>query len=273
MTRASDVDPAFVEAKRQARVGWASIARMAGCAEADLRRRFDPAALGMAALPSRPKAQHEVVREFLLSAGLCSDDAQILTRMWRANGARQSSAQLAAGIAGGGAAIDACKEARNSGRRRLGLPFAVSGFALAPEGVDRLSRLAGLRPWPPGANLGVSPPGPAAPNGAGPADRAASRTRPGWDEVVGGLRALGLGRDESVIIARLWRADGGFVATEALFRDLGPAVGWTALLGRALTKVLAHGVAAVGGRKKGWRLTRPNVARVEALAARREADG
>lgn len=145
MTRASDVDPAFVEAKRRAGVGWASIARMAGCAEADLRRRFDPAALGMTSLPARPKAQHEIVREFLLGSGLCGDDAQILTRMWRANGARQSSAQLAAGIAGGGAAIDACKEARNSGRRRLSLQFAVSGLALAPEGVEKLSQLAGLK--------------------------------------------------------------------------------------------------------------------------------
>ena len=56
MTRASDVDPSFVEAKRKAGVGWASIARMAGCAEADLRKRVDPAAL--AALRGRFAGWH-----------------------------------------------------------------------------------------------------------------------------------------------------------------------------------------------------------------------
>ena len=210
----------------------------------------------MTALPARPKAQHEVVREFLLEAGLCSDDAQILTRMWRANGARQSSAQLAAGIAGGGAAIDACKEARNSGRRRLSLQFAVSGFALAPEGVEKLSQLAGLKA------------GPAA--GARRQGETGSPPPPGWDEVISGLRAVGVGRAESVVIARLWRAAPDFVALDALCGDVGPH-DRVSLLGRALTQVMSQGVKAVGGRATGWRLTKLNAERVGSLAAREPA--
>lgn len=145
MTRAADVDVEFVLSKRRIGASWSAIARMAGCAEADLRRHFDPTARALAPVV-RPASlsPREQVEAWMKASGLDRDHARILSRLWHANGATMSSATLAQGIAGGGLARSVCLEARAAGRKRLGLTFAASGFALTAEDVVRVRDLAGL---------------------------------------------------------------------------------------------------------------------------------
>jgi len=147
MTRSQDVDAGFVIRKRQSRASWGAIARMAGCAEVDLRRHHDPAWKaedGPHTRPVPPPLPRDVVRAALRGAGLTSDESLIIARLWLASGGRRTSQELAAGVAGGGAAQDACINAKRAALR-LGITFAAgsAGFALTAEGVNRLSDLAG----------------------------------------------------------------------------------------------------------------------------------
>ena len=145
MTRAQDVDGTFVASKRAMGASWGAIARMAGCSELDLRREHDfgfkPA---VDVIPRRPESPRDVVAKALRRAGATRDEAMVLARLWMANGARCRSDDLARGIAGGGAAQDVCKGAKQAAKR-LGIAFAdgPSGFALAAAGVVRISELAG----------------------------------------------------------------------------------------------------------------------------------
>lgn len=146
MTRAQDVDMAFVAGKRALGASWSAIARMSGCSEADLRRHHDTGYVAAADVtPKRPDSPRDAVAKALRRAGVHPDSALILARLWQANGARLRSDDLARGIAGGGAAQAACQDAKRAGRR-LGIGFvnAVTGFALSGEGVVRISELAGL---------------------------------------------------------------------------------------------------------------------------------
>lgn len=145
MTRATDVDAAFVAAKRALGASWGAVARMAGCSELDLRRTHDfgftPAADVTA---RREESPRDVAARALRNAGATRDEATVLARLWMANGAWCRSNDLARGIAGGGAAQDLCKAAKRTAKR-LGIAFAEgqSGFALADAGVVRVSQLAG----------------------------------------------------------------------------------------------------------------------------------
>ncbi len=143
MTRAQDVDAAFVRSKRAMRASWGAIARMTGCAEIELRRRFDPAGVIVASAPPPAVAGlslREKARRALEYAGLDRDAATIVARLWHAGGGLMSSQVLAAGIAGGGAAQDECKRAREAARARLGLKFRDRGFALSPADLVLVSR-------------------------------------------------------------------------------------------------------------------------------------
>lgn len=146
MTRAEDVGSGWVAGKRAANISWSAIARMAGCPEADLRRHHDPIYIGLD-LSRGPDlcAPRDLVLAALKRLGLSKDEATIITRLFMANGARKRSVELAAGIVGGGAAYAACADAKRSARR-LGITFHTgpNGLALAPEGVARISELAGL---------------------------------------------------------------------------------------------------------------------------------
>lgn len=145
MTRAQDVDGGFVASKRAMGASWGAIARMAGCSELDLRRAHD---LGFKpavdAMPRRAESPRDVVAKALRRAGATRDEAMVLARLWMANGARCRSDDLARGIAGGGAAQDVCKAAKQTAKR-LGIAFAdgPTGFALSAAGVVRISELAG----------------------------------------------------------------------------------------------------------------------------------
>lgn len=140
MTRAEDVDAHFVARKRAMGASWSAIARMAGCSEMDLRRRFD--ATANTTLPvARPLNPREQVERVLKARGMSADHAVILARLWHANGATVSGVELARGIIGGGAAQDVCKEARRVAKDRLGLTFGPKGFALTAGDINRLNRM------------------------------------------------------------------------------------------------------------------------------------
>lgn len=142
MTRVQDVDADFVLSKRALRASWGAIAQMTGCAELELRRRFDPVGLtpvvtpaAVASLPPREKAMRA-----LEAAGLRRDAAVIVARLWQANGGVIASEVLARGVAGGGAAQDECKRARDEARARLGLRFVERGFGLTVADLNLISR-------------------------------------------------------------------------------------------------------------------------------------
>lgn len=148
MTRAADVDAAWVAGKRAANVSWSAIARMAGCNEVDLRRIHQ--AGFVADTPRRAAAPRDLAEAALREAGLHPDYARIVARLWHANGARVAAQDLCRGLAGGAAACNLVRDARAAAQRR-GIAFEVGpgmGFALAPEGVARVSALAGLRGRP-----------------------------------------------------------------------------------------------------------------------------
>ncbi|SPU55895.1 Uncharacterised protein [Brevundimonas vesicularis] len=141
MTRIDHVDADFVLRKRALRASWSAIAGMTGCSELELRRKFDasmPAVpIVKPALSPREKAERALVK-----AGLGKDAAAIVARLWHANGAVLPSAQLAQGIAGGGAARAVCVTAREVAKARLGLTFREKGFGLSPADLVVVSRLA-----------------------------------------------------------------------------------------------------------------------------------
>lgn len=150
MTRAADVDAAFVLSKRRMGAGWGAIARMAGCAEQDLRKHHDAAWVPAPGQVVEPVAlPRDRVRKALRKRGLSPDHSMVLARMWLANGARRRSSELASGIAGGVAAQDICAEAKRAGAE-LGLRFVDggTGFALTAESIVALSEMAGLRGRP-----------------------------------------------------------------------------------------------------------------------------
>lgn len=145
MTRAQDVDAAFVASKRAIGAGWSAIARMTGCSELDLRRKHDVGyAVAADVMPRRAESPRDVVATALRRIGVGGDQAVVLARLWMANGARCRSEDLARGIAGGGAAQEICRDAKMTGRR-LGIGFVDGGigFALTADGVERIGDLAG----------------------------------------------------------------------------------------------------------------------------------
>ena len=149
MTRAAMIDSRWVADKRAARVGWPSIARMAGVSEIDLRRAHDMTFVGeaSAAFPRRAESPRELVRKALERAGLPNESAIVISRLWHANGARLQNDALARGIAGGGLATDVCREAKRRAEQLLGLRFVRGsgiGFQLSPESIVRVSDLACL---------------------------------------------------------------------------------------------------------------------------------
>lgn len=147
MTRVEDVSAHFVEQKRRLNASWAAISRMTGCSETALRDRFGgqgsalPRATG--GVVNSPRQQ---VERYLASRGLSADHARIVARLWHANGAVLTGMEAAAGVAGGGAAQDECKAARQAARDRIGLTFGPKGFALTHEDVVALGRAAGVSP-------------------------------------------------------------------------------------------------------------------------------
>ena len=114
---------------------------MTGCSELELRRKFDgsmPAVpIAKPTLSPRERAERALVR-----AGLGKDAATVVARLWHANGAVLPSAQLAQGIAGGGAARAVCVTAREVAKARLGLTFRDKVFGLTPGDLIVVSRLA-----------------------------------------------------------------------------------------------------------------------------------
>lgn len=141
MTRIDHVDADFVLRKRALRASWSAIAGMTGCSELELRRKFD------ASMPVVPTVKptlspREKAERALVKAGLGKDAAAIVARLWHANGAVLPSAQLAQGIAGGGAARAVCVTAREVAKARLGLTFRDKGFGLTPGDLVVVSRLA-----------------------------------------------------------------------------------------------------------------------------------
>lgn len=145
MTRAEDVSAAFVAEKRGMGAGWGAIARMTGAPERDLRRLHDSTWVDPSLRREADLTPRDQVRAGLVRAGIARQDAEILARLWHANGSRLPSKVLAAGIAGGGATYDVVKAAKIVAEAR-GVRFAntVQGFALAPEGVAAIAALAGV---------------------------------------------------------------------------------------------------------------------------------
>lgn len=151
MTRVEHVDELFVARHRANRAGWASIARMAGVSEGDLRRKFEAgfraADWPMSGRPAARPAPRETVRLGLIRAGFTDADALMLARLWQANGGRVLNQALTEGIAGGSASTDAAREMRRAAIAK-GIAFEkpkASGFCLAAEGVVKVEVLAGLR--------------------------------------------------------------------------------------------------------------------------------
>jgi len=145
MTRAEDVSAAFVAEKRGMGAGWGAIARMTGAPERDLRRLHDGAWVDPCLRCEAQQTPRDLVRSGLCRAGFARQDAEILARLWHANGAKLPSKVLAAGIAGGGATYDVVRAAKILAEAR-GVRFAntAQGFALAPEGVEAIAALAGV---------------------------------------------------------------------------------------------------------------------------------
>lgn len=143
--RAADVDIGWVAQRRAAKMSWSAIARMAGCAEADLRRYFDGSA-GSVDWLSRAVSPRDTVRTALMAKGFTPDEALILARLWAANGRRCKSIELAAGITGGEAAREICAEAKRRAFNH-GIRFEIGpgGYALTPGGIQTIATLAGLK--------------------------------------------------------------------------------------------------------------------------------
>lgn len=145
MTRAEDVGVAFIAEKRGLGASWGAIARMTGAPERDLRRLHDSGWIDPSLREAADPSPRDQVRAGLRRAGFAQQDAEILARLWHANGSRLPSKVLAAGIAGGGATYDAVRAAKITAEQR-GVRFAntAQGFALAPEGVTAIATLAGV---------------------------------------------------------------------------------------------------------------------------------
>lgn len=165
MTRASDVDAAWVRQQRERGFGWAHVARMAGCAEADLRARYDPQYSGVARARVAPEDR---VRLWLQQGGMVGVDATIVARMWAANGVFVSAVQLCDGLWSAMAQpSDSAKAARMSAERRnlatfviaesakaragvrgagTGKVGAVRGPAMSPRSIQAISRAVGVAP-------------------------------------------------------------------------------------------------------------------------------
>lgn len=150
MTRAQDVDAAWVAERRAARVSWFAIARMAGCNEVDLRRHHEAGFTGDT--PRQAASPRQKVEAAMRAAGLTADQARVIGRLWHANGARITAQDLCRGMIGGAGASVLASEAKAEAQRRCRIRFEVraarTGFALTPEGVLRVSALAGLRGRP-----------------------------------------------------------------------------------------------------------------------------
>lgn len=144
MTRIDHVDADFVLRKRALRASWSAIAGMTGCSELELRRKFDASLPALTAMPAAKPAllPREKAERALVKAGLRTEAAAIVARMWHANGAILPSAQLAQGIAGGGGAREVCVAARDDAKARLGLTFRDKGFGLTTGDLAAVSRLA-----------------------------------------------------------------------------------------------------------------------------------
>jgi hypothetical protein len=145
MTRVEDVDAHFVAGKRAVNASWSAIARMTGCPELSLRRRFEPGNPAVQALVARagPATPFERMRAGLVKARFSGDDAAILARMWLANGSKRTAVDLARGVGGGAGATEACRIARRFAEGR-GVSFS-NGYALTDDGMRRLEYIAGLR--------------------------------------------------------------------------------------------------------------------------------
>jgi hypothetical protein len=141
MTRADFVDANFVASKRAMRASWSAIAAMTGCSEIELRKKFDPGLTIQVPSTVSPLSPRMKAERALIQAGLGRDAAVVVARLWHAGGAIVGSEQLARGIAGGGAARDVCKAARDDAKRRLGLTFCVKGFGLTPGDLVAVSRM------------------------------------------------------------------------------------------------------------------------------------
>ncbi|WP_292045841.1 MULTISPECIES: hypothetical protein [unclassified Brevundimonas] len=145
MTRIADVSAHFVAEKRAMRASWSAIARMTGCSETALRRRFENGGVGMldGAAPASQLTVREKAELALQRAGLRRDAAVIVARLWHSGGGVIGSQDLARGVAGGGAAYDECKAARTEAKTRLGLTFRDKGFGLTEGDLVAVSRLIG----------------------------------------------------------------------------------------------------------------------------------
>ncbi|WP_426018975.1 hypothetical protein [Brevundimonas sp. DWR2-3-1b1] len=140
-TRADFVDADFVMSKRALRASWGAISAMTGCPEIELRRKFDTALPPLPAPTVMALSPRQKAEQALMKGGLRRDTAVIVARLWQANGAVISGDDLARGIAGGGAAQDACKAARAEAKERLGLAFRPKGFGLTTDDLVAVSRM------------------------------------------------------------------------------------------------------------------------------------
>lgn len=145
MTRIADVSAHFVAEKRAMRASWSAIARMTGCSETALRRRFENGGAGMldAAAPVAASPQDQA-RAGLMRRGCPPGEALVLARMWMANGARRHADDLARGLTLLTTAQGACRAAK-AWATDQGVTFS-QGFVPTDAGVQRLSILAGMKP-------------------------------------------------------------------------------------------------------------------------------
>lgn len=144
MTRIADVSAHFVAEKRAMRASWATIARMTGCAEVELRRRFEHGGVGMLDdAPAIAASPLDQARAGLMRRGCPPGEALILARMWMANGARRHADDLARGLTHLITAQGACRAAK-AWAVDHGVGFS-QGFVPTDAGVQRLGVLAGLR--------------------------------------------------------------------------------------------------------------------------------
>lgn len=157
MTRAADVGADYVARMRARNLSWAAIARMTGAPEIDLRRLYGGLVIELKATPPMDGATAAGrVRSALIAAGVSQPDARIIARLWRANGGRMTAAQLTMGLMAvtvdGGGDSDSSRLWRVRQARKaaeaLGIEFGhpSRGCCLSPEGMARLSRMAGLKP-------------------------------------------------------------------------------------------------------------------------------
>lgn len=141
MARASDVDGPWVARQRAANRPWAVIARMAGCAEADLRRLHDPRG-GVAALAVTNRTPFEAAQRALTRARLTEDEATIVARLWLAGGAWKTRDTLTRGIATGRNALFAMKGVLKRAEA-IGVRVLEDGsyYALSEDGARAVNAL------------------------------------------------------------------------------------------------------------------------------------